>query len=185
MTREVTAADLTDEEIRELRDGPPGAAVCTRAATDLPSFAGGELSVEAADAYRAHLITCEACQLELVDHVALEARISALPQPTTLDVVNLNELRRAVRAYLAELDAWRDCDRAGEELSRAEVVLRQLVWNARGIATSNARLADALSRLGADVEPDPGWQDRVWRRIGHPGRPPRWRRFCAWMWPWS
>src|SRR5882672_928891 len=45
---------------------------------DLVSFAEGELEPERAEAFRAHLPTCEACQAGHVDAMQLSAHLSTL-----------------------------------------------------------------------------------------------------------
>jgi anti-sigma factor RsiW len=45
---------------------------------DLIAFANGELAVERADAFRAHLPGCAACRAELPEAMELAARISAV-----------------------------------------------------------------------------------------------------------
>lgn len=45
---------------------------------DLTPFADGELSPERADAFRAHLVTCDRCCEELTWTMALNARLSLL-----------------------------------------------------------------------------------------------------------
>lgn len=44
--------------------------------TDLVSFADGELEPMAAQAFRNHLVSCEACQINLVDVMQLSAQLS-------------------------------------------------------------------------------------------------------------
>lgn len=45
--------------------------------TDLVSFADGELEPMAAQAFRNHLVSCEACRVNLVDVMQLSAQLSA------------------------------------------------------------------------------------------------------------
>jgi hypothetical protein len=63
--------------------------------TNLIPFIDGELSVDDAYDFRAHLVTCEACRVGLVEELQLTARLSDMG---TVD-------RKAVEARIAELRA--------------------------------------------------------------------------------
>jgi anti-sigma factor RsiW len=51
---------------------------------DLVGFADGELEADRAAAFRAHLLSCEACRRGLVEAMQLNARFSELLQRSTM-----------------------------------------------------------------------------------------------------
>ncbi len=66
----------------------------TETCSDLVSFVDGELDAEHAEAFRAHLRTCDACQTGLVEAMQLSARLSTLepaPEHTTASEPRLTD----------------------------------------------------------------------------------------------
>lgn len=141
-------------------------------------FVDGELEPHLANEFRSHLPTCKDCNREVLKHVQMTAQISSLKslEPTLEDLVLV---------YLRELDHFRNQDTTGEELTKAEIALRQFVWKPDGPATRAAererRIGSAIGRTGLEYCPPAGWQQRVLNRIE---REQRWYR-RAWRWLWG
>lgn len=73
---------------------------------NLGAFADGELPLEDANQFRAHLATCDACGFGLEEHVTMVARLSTLP-PMPWHARARRTLKRTWRRM------WRAVRRAG------------------------------------------------------------------------
>lgn len=145
---------------------------------DLVSFADGELEPERAEAFRAHLPTCAACQAGLVEALQLSARLGALT--STREYVKLAPELPAVALAVAPAEPPTTSTLESRPRStdpRPKPPRRIAAWVGAAAAAMAAVVAVALfPRPGAELQandPFPGVETRPFDiRFAYPGTAP-------------